>query len=344
MFTSRRPRSQAAMLIALTALLLAACAAQRHPLSKDAGARETPEEPKKTIAYLPSGMTSPFYSQAAQSASQAGEKYGWSLEAQAPPAETDFNGQVAIFENFISKKVDGILFAAIDDKVLGPSILKANKAGIPMVVFNSLTPQQSGEIAGYVGYNQYKAGYAVGEYAGRLLNGSGEVLVIRGVPGYHDALRSKGFYDALKRFPEIRVVDEQTGDWVRDRSIAIAAEALRAHPDIDLIFGVNDEMAIGASIAARNAGKEVFTIGIDGNPNTMDEIEKGNLTATLAAFPDKIGETAMEQMHRLLSGEAIEPYLETPSVIVDRSNLEAYRTGALWTKPVASAPELWKSD
>jgi ABC-type sugar transport system substrate-binding protein len=333
----------AALLLVLTVLELSACSAERRPLSGEGQPGGSSEAPRKTIAYLPSGMTSPFYSQAAQSASQAAEKYGWNLEAQAPPAETDFNGQVAIFENFVAKKVDGILFAAIDDKVLGPSILKANKAGIPIVVFNSLTPQQSGEIAGYVGYNQYKAGHAVGEYAGRILKGAGEVLVIRGVPGYHDTLRSKGFYDALQAFPKIKVVDEQTGDWVRDRSINIAAEALRAHPEIDLVFGVNDEMAIGASIAAKNAGKAVYTIGIDGNPNTMDEIERGNLTATLAAFPDKIGEAAIEQMHKLLSGQPIERYLETPSVIVDRSNLEAYKAGELWTEPVASGPEPWHS-
>jgi len=335
----KKIRGLAAALLMFQLTALAACSHGQTPTSQVHSGGEGMTEARATIAYLPSGMTSPFYSAAALSAAQFGEKYGLKLEAQAPPAETDFNGQVAIFENFISKKVDGILFAAIDDKILVPSIRKANEAGIPLIVFNSLTPQQGGVVSGYVGYNQYKAGFKVGEYAVKLLKGQGEAFVIRGVPGYHDTLRTRGFYDALKAYPGIRVVGEETGDWVRDKSIAAAADALDEHPDIDFIFGVNDEMAIGASIAANNARKRVYTVGIDGNSNAMDEIEKGNLTATLAAFPDKIGEVAMEQMNKLLSGQSIEPYLETPSLIVDKSNIERYKTGELWTGPRASEPE-----
>jgi ABC-type sugar transport system substrate-binding protein len=328
-----------AAFLLLMMLFVTACSKHMNMISEGVPEHLSISEIKKTIAFLPSGMTSPFYSQAAQSAAQAGEEYGLKLEAQAPPAETDFNGQVAIFENFISKKVGGILFAAIDSKVLIPSILKANKALIPMIMFNSLTPVQGGQVAGYVGYNQFKAGFKVGEYTGKILKGQGNVFVIRGVPGYHDTLRRNGFYEALKKFPNIHIVDEQVGDWIRDKSISAATEAFRAYPKIDMIFGVNDEMAIGAAIAAKNIKKRVITIGIDGNPNSLDEIEKGNLTATLAAFPEKIGEIAMQQMQKLLSGQSIEPFMETPSVIVDQNNINLYKTGKLWTQPQASKPE-----
>lgn len=205
---------RAAACLILASMAAVSCSPSPHPLAEaadgDAGGART----EKLIAYLPSGMTSPFYSQAAQSAALTGEKYGLKLEAQAPPAETDFNGQVAIFENFISKKVDGILFCAIDDQVLVPSIRKANAAGIPLVVFNSLTPQRGGKIDGYVGYNQYKAGFRVGEYAARLLKGKGKVFIVRGVPGYHDSLRTQGFREALTSYPGIRIVGEQAADWV----------------------------------------------------------------------------------------------------------------------------------
>lgn len=327
-------------LLLLTMLLISACSQNHNPNSNDTWAGVENDQEERLIAYLPSGMTSPFYSQAAQSAEQYGKKFGLELEAQAPPAETDFNGQMAIFENFIDRKVDGILFCAIDSKVLAPSIKKANAAEIPLIVFNSLTPQQGGEITGYVGYNQYKAGYTVGEYAGKILKGQGNVFVIRGVPGFHDTLRTNGFYDALKNFPKIKVLGEQIGDWVRDKSIQIAADALETYPNIDLILGVNDEMAIGATIAAKKVKREIYTIGIDGNPISMEEIEKGNLTATLAAFPDKIGETAMEQMRKVLAGEIIPQFLETPGVLVDKSNIEAYKAGSLWTEPKVSKPEV----
>jgi ABC-type sugar transport system substrate-binding protein len=321
-------------------LLITACSQTPNIPMNNSIAIDNLEKHPALIAYLPSGMTSPFYSQAAKAAAQYGEKYGMQLEAQAPPAETDFNGQMAIFENFISKKVDGVIFCAIDSNVLAPSIKKANQANIPLIVFNSLTPLVGGKIAGYVGYNQYKAGYAVGEYTGKLLKGSGKVFIIRGVPGYHDTLRSNGFHDALKKFPDITVTGERVGEWVRDKSIPIATDTLHTHPDTNLILGMNDEMAIGASIAARNLGKDVYTIGIDGNPISMEEIEKGNLTATFAAFPEKIGEVAMEQMRKLLNKISIQPFLETPGYVVDKTNLEDYKTGKLWTAPKTSEPEL----
>lgn len=329
--------------ILVLVLCLAACSPSSGLPAGGTASKSDLRENPTIIAYLPSGMTSPFYSQAAKSAAEYGARYGMELEAQAPPAETDFNGQMAIFENFIAKNVNGILFCAIDSRVLAPSIKKANKAKIPLVVFNSLTPMEGGgEIAGYVGYNQYKAGYAVGEYTAKVLREKGRVFIVRGVPGFHDTLRTNGFYAALKHHPGIDVVGEGVGDWVRDKSIQIAQEALKAHPDIDLFFGVNDESAIGASIAAEKAGKKVFTIGIDGNPNSMDEIEKGHLTATYAAFPGKIGEVAMEQMRKLLNGLSIPKYLETPGLIVDKTNLEDYRTGKLWTDPKPSEPEVLK--
>jgi ABC-type sugar transport system substrate-binding protein len=298
------------------------------------------ENETKIIAYLPAGMTSPFYSQVAQSAAPYGEKYGLKLEAQAPPAETDFNGQIAIFDNFISRNVEGILFCSIDSEVLIPAIRKANKAEIPLINFNSLTPYEGGEIDGYVGYNQYKAGFSAGQYAASLLEGEGKVYIIRGVQGFHDTLRSNGFYDALSNFPNIDVLGEKVGDWVRDKSIEVTTEAFNEHPDISIIVGMNDEMAIGASIAAKKLQKKIFTIGIDGNPVSLSEIEKGNLTATVAAFPEKIGEVVMEQMRKILEGQSIHKFLETPTVIVDINNLNAYKTGELWSEPKKSEPEM----
>jgi ribose transport system substrate-binding protein len=307
---------------------------------------QEPQENKKSetklIAYLPAGMTSPFYSQVAQSAAPYGENYGLIMEAQAPPAETDFNGQIAIFEQFINKNVDGILFCAIDSKVMVPSILKANQANIPLIVFNSLTPYEGGEVDSYIGYNQYNAGYAVGEYAGTLLHDGGNIFIVRGVPGFHDTLRSQGFYKAIEKHPNIHIVGEKAGDWVRDKSIDIATRALEEYESIDLIIGLNDEMAIGAAIAAKKANKELFTIGIDCNPTSFMELEKGNLTATLAAFPDKMGEIAMEQMRKVLNGEEVASYIETPTVMVDIKNVDDFRAGKLWKEPLEAKPEIIK--
>ncbi len=138
----------------------------------------------------------------------------------------------------------------------------------------------------------------------------------------------------------LSIVGRAVADWEREKAIAKATEALLKNPDIDLFFCDSDEMAIGASIAARGLGKRVHTIGIDGNPVTLDEIAAGNVTATLGVYPDKIGAQIILQMQQLFQGKKIPLYLETSAVVVDRRNIEDYKAGKLWTPPKESRAEL----
>lgn len=296
------------------------------------------------VAILPPGIESPFHAQIAKGAQEQGEGLGYRVEVQATESERDFAGQVRIMQRFIAKKVDAISVNAIDDRTVIAGVRKANAAGIPVFVHNSLTPVPGVRVAEYIGYNQRNGGRACGEYAAKLLKGRGEVFILDGIPGFHQIERSGGFLDSLRRYPGIRVVGREIADWEREKAIAKATEALLAHPEIDLFFCDSDEMAIGASIAARGLGKKVYTIGIDGNPVTLDQIAAGNITATLGVYPDKIGAQIILQMRKLFRGERIPPYLETSAVVIDRRNLEDYKAGKLWTPPRAGEAEPLPAD
>lgn len=292
------------------------------------------------VAILPPGIASPFHSQIAKGAQEQGENLGFRVEVQATESERDFMGQVAIMERFIAKKVDAISINAIDDKTIVAGVRKANQAGVPVFVHNSLTPVAGVKIAEYIGYNQRNGGRACGEYAANLMHEHGHVYILEGIPGFHQKERTGGFLDAIQRHPGIKIVGRAVADWEREKAIAKATEALLKNPDIDLFFCDSDEMAIGASIAARGLGKRVHTIGIDGNPVTLDEIAAGNVTATLGVYPDKIGAQIILQMQQLFQGKKIPLYLETSAVVVDRRNIEDYKAGKLWTPPKESRAEL----
>jgi ribose transport system substrate-binding protein len=139
-------------------------------------------------------------------------------------------------------------------------------------------------------------------------------------------------------------VGTQSADWDRTRAVNVATAALQQNPDINLFYGNSDEMAIGACIAARKMGrvvnKDVWCISIDGNPVTLDLIEKGNMTATLGVYPRRMGEIVIQQMAKLLKGEEIPYILETPSIIVVSQNVAAYRSESTWTEPVEGEPEI----
>lgn len=289
---------------------------------------------RKTVVVLPPGTTSPFHSQIAKGAQQQGEDMSFRVEVQAPESERDFKGQVAVMERFIQKQVDAISVNAIDEKEISSAIKNANKAKIPVFVHNSQTPITDGKVVEYIGYNQRNGGKACGEYSAKLLKGKGLIYIIEGIPGFHQIERTGGFLDGIKKFPGIRVIiGEQSADWEREKAINLATQALQKYPGINLFFANSDEMAIGAAIAARNSGKKVFTVGIDGNPVTLDKIAEGVVTATLGVYPDKMGAQIILQMNKLFKGEIIPSYLETPAVVVDKSNLEDYKAGKLWTEP-----------
>jgi ribose transport system substrate-binding protein len=89
----------------------------------------------------------------------------------------------------------------------------------------------------------------------------------------------------------------------------------------------------------RTVNKDIWCISIDGNPVTLDLIEKGDMTATLGVYPRLMGATVIKQMAKLLNGEKIPYVLETPSIVVDTKNVAAYRSGNTWTEPIEGKPE-----
>ena len=102
-------------------------------------------------------------------------------------------------------------------------------------------------------------------------------------------------------------------------------------------------MAIGAALAVKERGKEInkdiFCFGIDGNAPTLEMIKNGTMTATLGVYPDKIGETIIEQMYTLHKGRSIPLYTETPVTVVDEHTVDAYMNRSSWTGSFESAGE-----
>lgn len=296
----------------------------------------------KTIAVLVPAFTSPFHVAIRDGASDFAKGLGWNVETPAPVKEGDFAEQANTLEQLIQKKVSAISVNPINPAALTGSIKKANTANIPVFVHNGLTPleDKNARVVEYVGYNQWKGGVQAGEYAAKLLNGKGKVFILDGIPGFHSNRRAGGFKTALAKYPGITVVGETPADWEREKAVNVATAALQKDPDIKLFYGVSDEMAIGAGIAARRLGKDVFTIGIDGNDVTLDLIAKGEVTATLGVYPRKMGEVVVSQMQKVLSGQKVPQYLETPSIIVNKANLAQYRAGKTWKAPRAGKAEV----
>ncbi len=327
----------------IAVLLLFGCAgSDAAPYASSPGI--TPGIPLR-VAVVPPGFTSPFHVAIKNGALQAGNERGWQVDIVAAEREGDFAGQVAVVEQEIQKGVAAIGVNPIDAKAIVTAVKRANQAHVPVFMQNLITPVDKGDVVEYIGYDQWKGAAQLAEYSCKLLNGHGSVFILTGIPGFHTNRRTGGYKWGLAKYcPQVKVVGEQTAEWEREKGVSLATAALQQHPEIDLFYGNSDEMDIGACLAAKKLGRtvnrDIFCLGIDGNPVTLDLIQKGDVTATLGVYPEKIGYTLIAQMDKYLHGETIPQILETPALVVDKANLDAYRSGKTWTEPTVGLPEL----
>jgi ribose transport system substrate-binding protein len=122
-----------------------------------------------------------------------------------------------------------------------------------VVIFNSLIDLPSGEAFAYVGSDQRAGGAKVADYVNKVKGGKAKVAVIEGLPSTFTTDRKGGFVEEIKKFPGVQVVASQPGDWEREKSYNVAQNILQSNPDVDVFYGLSDEMALGAARAVKEA-------------------------------------------------------------------------------------------
>jgi ribose transport system substrate-binding protein len=281
----------------------------------------------KEIAFLPPAMTSPFYASCIVGARPVAEAAGYSLVVMAPEVESDYAGQVQLLEDLITRGVAGIAVCGINQDALVSGIRKANDAGIPVVIFNSITPIEGADIFAYSGYNQYNGGGKIADWVNGKTGGKANVAIIEGLPSTHTTQRKDGFVDRAKAsYPGVVLAASQPGDWEREKGMNAAANMLQANPQISVFYGLSDEMALGAAQACRQAGRaDIICVGLDGNPNAKEAVKAGQLTATLDVGPVLIGKNAIEALLKAFAGEKLNgAIIEAETTVVDSSNVDEY--------------------
>ena len=284
----------------------------------------------KTIALVPPALTSPYYQSVISGAEEAVEELGWTLVTQAPETEDDYASQVQIVEDLITQGVDGIVICAINSEAITTAIKEANEADIPVVMFNIDEELTDCEVVTYVTYDQYDAGALVCEWVAENIGTEDiQVAIVEGSPSSQSTDRMGGFVDTAEaNYPGIEVVASQDGEWLRESGMNAAANMLTANPDIDVIYGLSDEMALGALQAVNEAGSDAVCIGFDGNPNAVYSIQNGGLVATLSTNGTDTGYQTIYALNSYFNGEEVDDMITIEAVMVDETNASEYPSEA----------------
>jgi ribose transport system substrate-binding protein len=295
------------------------------------GASAPPAGGAKTIAIISPAKTSEFHQQLPLGAAEEAKKLGWNeIIDQAPGAEDNYTAQVALVKTVLQRKPDAVSICGINPDALNNIVKLCNDAKVPVYVHNQITPVKEGQVVAYIGYDEREGGKLCGQKAAEMLktkNGDykGTVAILDGEPSDHTTERAGGFRDALKAYPNIKIVDEQNGKWNREPGSQITQTWLQKYKDLDLVFGCSDAMVQGASEAATKAGHPLFTIGIDGNKTSLEDIKAGGkLTATLAVQPKLIGAKIIDSMKDAFDGKTPPQVVKTDMVIVTKDNVDQF--------------------
>ena len=264
----------------------------------------------------------PFYQQLESAMQEVADRENVKLNIQS--AEFDMKDQQAQIENFITQRVDAMVVCPVDSDTIGGAIEEANKAKIP--VFTADISANAGDVVCHVASDNIAGGRLAGEYMAKLLNGKGKIIIIDHPKVMSVRDRTRGFVEAVAKYPGIEIIARPPGDGERGKSMDVMETMLQSHPEINGVFAINDSTALGALAALRQAKKNIVIVGYDGDPEARAEILKGSpLKADSVQYPRKIGATTMAMVIRYLKGEQVPKTVPVEVGIIDKASLEAQK-------------------
>lgn len=229
--------------------------------------------------------------------------------------------QIKDIEEFINRGVDLLVISPNEAKAITPIIRKAYLSGIPIILVDRKI--ETGDYTAYVGADNFQIGKELGMYVVDVLKGRGSVVEMRGLEGStSDAERHAGFVDAIKDYPNIRVLAEGRGNFLKEDAKEDMQRILQQHDSIDLVFAMNDQMALGVREATMEHNcKAPFIIGIDalaGPGGGIQNIREGLEDASFI-YPTG-GDKVIELAVKILNNEKVPRENTLYTAVVDKSN------------------------
>ena len=314
------PLRYLALLLCAAGLLFSGCAKK----AGDTSAASATQPGQPTVALVVKTLNNPFFSEMQRGAEEAAKAAGVQLLVQAAEREVDVERQMQIIENLIQRHVSALLITPSGSREIVSAIGEANKAGIPVIILDTRPDAAALEaahakIAMFIGSDNYDGGKRAGQFLVGKMGGKANIAVLEGIPGHETGdARLRGFHDALKGSPDMKIVASQPANWERDLGYNVFQNILQAHPEVNALFAASDLMALGATEAIAAAGKtgQITVVGFDAQPEARAAIGKGIMAATVAQSPAKMGTLGVEWAVRLLKGETPPAEISVPIELV----------------------------
>lgn len=296
-------------LAAIGALALSGCnsSTTTDDSKKDSGSTQTNSGKKIVLGFSQIGNESGWRTANTKSIKEEAEKRG--IDLKFSDAQNQQTNQIKAINDFISQGVDVIAFSPVVVTGWGPVLKKAKDAGIPVIVSDRRPDVPDDLYVTFIGSDFIEEGKRAGEWMAQHCGGKATIAELTGTPGSAPANdRAKGFRDAIAKYPGMKIVYSQTGDFKRSNGKEVMEALLKSDKgkSITALFAHNDDMAIGAIQAIKEAGKkpgkDIMVVSIDGVKDALEAIKTGELNCSVECNA-LLGPFLMDAVEKVAKGE-----------------------------------------
>ena len=288
-------------------------------------------EPGYTIAVIPKGTTHEFWKSVNAGAVKAQRELtaqGTKLEViwKGPLREDDRDQQIQVVENFMARRVSAIVLAPLDSQALVRPVHNAVRAKVPVVVIDS--DLKSDDYVSFVATDNYKGGQLAGDAMGKLLNGKGNVILLRYAVGSASTeAREAGFLEVLKgKYPGIKLISsDQHAGATRELAYQMSQNLLnRFGREVNGVFCPCEPPTIAMTKALRDlglAGGKVKMVGFDAGSQSVLDMKNGDVQALVVQNPLLMGYLGVMTAVKHLRGEKLDKRIDTGVALVTPENM-----------------------
>lgn len=339
------------------AAMLAGCSKSESPAASTAAsepaaasapgqAAAAPGVVKMKVGFSIATLNNAFFVGLKSGVERGAEKQGFDL------VQTNANGdaqqQVNDALNLLSQGVSALVLNPIDSKAIIPAVEKANSMNVPVFMLDR--GSDGGKVTSFVASDNVALGatgakWIADQLTKRYGSAKGNVVDLIGLIGTTAATdREKGFSEEIAKYPDIKVVARQEGGFDQEKSLNAMTNILQKYPQIDAVFGANDDNTVGAEKAIDNAGRykplgdpgHIMVIGADGTAQALSAIRAGKQDATISQNPIGMSAKAMTFITDYETKKDVPANYAWPTYLIDKSNIDsdAVKQYGLWALEV----------
>jgi simple sugar transport system substrate-binding protein len=305
-------------------LSMAALAAFAFSLSLQAHAAEGAKKKTLKVGFAQTGAESAWRTANTESMKSEAAKRG--IDLKFADGQGKQENQIRAVRSFITQGVDAIVIAPIVTTGWDPVLREAKRAKIPVILTDrAIQTSDESLYACFIGSDFYEEGRMAADWLAKHVNGKGNIVELQGTPGSDPANeRRKAFADAIKKYPDLKIIDSQSGNFERSGGKQVMEAFLKKHAKaINIVYAHNDDMALGAAQAIEEAGlkpgKDIVLVSIDAIGEAVKGVAEGRLNCTVECSP-LFGPKVYDTVDKILAGQKVPKKMYNKDELFDSTN------------------------